>query len=237
MIVEGVKGVLELLNSSLVTERIYVTSGTECSTIKSVAKENSVEVCDVSKKDMEIMSSLKSAPGVLAVGEISYSSADELKSALTNPQPSTIPSLLLLEDLVDPGNVGTLIRTALWFGFAGVVCSPRTVDVWNSKTIQSSMGAVFKIPIVVAELRDFISTNDINCAALDAGGDDIYKTETIPNGILIGSESHGVSENIKEIAKEVWSIPGSGKTESLNASIAGAIACSEVAKRWSTLSS
>ena len=237
MVVEGFKGVLELLNSSLITERIYVTTGSDYPAIKSVAQENEVEVCEVSKKDMEIMSSLKKAPGVLAVGEIKYSTEELLLRFLKNPQDSAIPTLLLLDDLVDPGNVGTLIRTASWFGLAGVVCSPRTVDVWNAKTIQSSMGSVFNTPIIVADLKEFIESNNINCVVLDAGGSDLHFSEILPSAIVVGSESHGVSKSLSEISSEVWSIPGSGNAESLNASIAGSIACSVLAQKWSSLSS
>ena len=236
MVVEGSKGVLELLNSSLITERIYVTSGFECSTIKSVAKEKCVDVCEVSSKDMEIMSSLKNAPGVLAVGEIIYSSVDQIIS-IVNSSESEVPTILLLDDLVDPGNVGTLIRTALWFGFAGVVCSPRTADVWNSKAIQSSMGSVFYMPIVVQDLDDFLTSNAIQCIALDAGGISIYESDKIPGAIIVGSESHGISEILLKNVDEIWSIPGGGSAESLNASIAGSIACSVVSKTWSDLNS
>ncbi|MBM71624.1 MAG: hypothetical protein CL847_02435 [Crocinitomicaceae bacterium] len=235
MVVEGVKGVLELLNSSIITERIYVTSGMECSRIKSVAKEKLVDLCEVSKRDMEIMSSLKKAPGILAVGKIKYSTKDELIEAICKPQKNTIPTILMLDDLVDPGNVGTLVRTALWFGLCGVVCSPRTADIWNAKTIQSSMGSVFNIPIVVSEIGDFIVDNNILGVGLDAGGSDLHSTDTMPGAIIVGSESHGISESVSASINEVWSIPGSGLAESLNASIAGAIACSVVAKRWYSL--
>ena len=237
MVVEGSKGVLELLKSSLITERIYVTSASDFEEIKMLAKEKDVEVCDVSTNDMEIMSSMKKPPGVLAVGEISYSSIDQLIQNINSSDHKNVPTLLLLDDLNDPGNVGTLIRTAHWFGFVGVICSPKTVDVWNAKAIQSSMGSVFNIPIVVDDLAQTISTHNLNCAALDAGGTSIHEGNSIPNAIIVGSESHGLSENIKQICQEIWAIPGSGQAESLNASIAGAIVCSEVSRRWNSLKS
>ena len=116
MVVEGVKGVLELLRSSLVTKRIYVTIGSKYPELTRVASDSGIEVCEVSSKDMDIMSSLKKAPGVLAVGEISYSTEENLISRVKTPSDGVVPTLLLLDDLVDPGNVGALIRTADWFG-------------------------------------------------------------------------------------------------------------------------
>ena len=235
MVVEGTKGILELLESSLVTERIYTTSGTDFPELKRVAHEKDVEVINVSSKDMEIMSSLKRAPGALAVGKIPQHSEDVLIDSVRKPLDNCIPCLVLLDDLVDPGNVGTIIRTADWFGFAGVVCSPRTADVWNAKSIQASMGSVFRIPVIVADLAEFTQSNGLNCVVLDAKGESIYDNADMPNAIVVGSESHGISDKMKRASNMVWAIPGSGNAESLNAAIAGAIICSEVSKRWSKL--
>tara|TARA_B000000532_G_scaffold244026_1_gene242043 strand:+ start:1399 stop:2112 length:714 start_codon:yes stop_codon:yes gene_type:complete len=235
MVVEGVKGVLELLRSSLVTKRIYVTTGSKYPELTRVASDSGIEVSTVSSKDMDIMSSLKKAPGVLAVGEISYSTEENLILRVKTPCDGVVPTLLLLDDLVDPGNVGALIRTADWFGLAGVVCSPRTADVWNTKAIQSSMGSLFRLPILVQDLGEFISNNNLSCAALDAGGEDIYTNSDIPNAVVVGSESQGLSEGLKNICDIVLAIPGSGNAESLNAAIAGSILSSEISRRWRNL--
>ena len=232
MVVEGLKGVLELLNSSFVTKQIYATSLSDIDEISHLARDCGVEICEVSSKDMKIMSSMKKAPGVLAVGEISYSNEENLISQIKNPS-NSIPTLLMLDDLADPGNVGTLIRTAHWFGLAGVVCSHRTVDVWNSKAIQSSMGSVFYVPIIVSDLAQIITSHNLSCTTLDSTGTSIYESHEIPNTIIVGSESHGISVELREKSDTVWAIPGSGNAESLNASIAGAIVCSEISRRWS----
>ena len=166
---------------------------------------------------MEIMSSMKKAPGVLAVGEISYSNEENLISQIKKPS-NIIPTLLMLDDLSDPGNVG---------------CSHRTADVWNSKAIQSSMGSVFYIPIIVSDLAQIILSHNLSCTTLDSTGTCIYESDEIPNTIIVGSESHGISVELKELSDTVWAIPGSGNAESLNASIAGAIVCSEISRRWS----
>ena len=232
MVVEGLKGVLELLNSSVVTKRIYAKSSLNIEEITHLARKFEVEICQVSTKDMEIISSMKKAPGVLAVGEISYSNEENLISQIKNPS-KIIPTLLMLDDLADPGNVGTLIRTAHWFGFAGVICSPKTADVWNTKSIQASMGSIFNIPIAVADLAEIIVSNKLNCAILDAKGVDLYNSQAIPHAVIVGSESHGLSDDIRSLGQTIWAIPGRGGAESLNASIAGAIVCAEISRRLS----
>ena len=232
MVVEGIKGVVELLNSSLVTERIYITSDTDCPELKKLAFDKDIEICQVSSKDMDIMSSLKKAPGVLAVGKPRIYDAKSICEFVLNQSNTSIPCMLMLDDLNDPGNVGTLIRTAYWFGFEGVICSPRTSDVWNAKSIQASMGSVFNIPIAVAELTETIKSNQLNCAILDASGENLYNSDVIPNAVIVGSESHGLSKGIRDLVQTVWAIPGSGEAESLNASVAGAIVCSELSRRW-----
>ncbi|MBM55876.1 MAG: hypothetical protein CMB32_04885 [Euryarchaeota archaeon] len=234
MVVEGAKGVCELLNSSLVTERIYTTSGSENAELNKLASENNVEICKVSSKDMEIMSSLKNAPGVLAVGKPRLYDANQICELATKNINGNTPCLLMLDNLNDPGNVGTLIRTAHWFGFAGVICSPKTADVWNTKSIQASMGSVFNIPIAVADLAEIIVSNKLNCAILDAKGVDLYNSQAIPNAVIVGSESHGLSDDIRSLGQTIWAIPGNGGAESLNASIAGAIVCAEISRRLST---
>jgi TrmH family RNA methyltransferase len=231
MVVEGIKGVLELLRSDLVTERIYVTSGYDVSEIESVA--GSSEIIEVSSKDMEIMSSLKKAPGVLAVGSIKRYDGQHIIDRLSSNKVNGVPSILILDDLVDPGNVGTLIRTAHWFQLAGIVCSGRTADVWNTKSIQASMGSVFNFPICVTDPVAFIKDNKLTCAALDASGENLFESEYFPDAFIVGSESHGLSDGLLEQCEKTWAIPGSGKVESLNASVAGAIVTAELSRRWS----
>jgi TrmH family RNA methyltransferase len=233
MIVEGSKGVEELLNSGFETLRIYVTSGVEFSVIKVLAEKREVVIIDVSSKDMQIMSSLKSAPGVLAVGKIKEIDASAVVEKMKNKDNNGIGTILILDDLADPGNVGTLIRTADWFGLSGVICSPKTVDVWNSKTIQSSMGSVFNIPICIADPVEVLKEFKLKTVSLDTNGENLYHSDFSPEALVVGSESHGVSKDLATACNESWAIPGSGITESLNVAIAGAIVTAELARRSS----
>ena len=95
------------------------------------------------------------------------------------------------------------------------------------------MGSVFYIPIIVSDLAQIILSHNLSCTTLDSTGTCIYESDEIPNTIIVGSESHGISVELKELSDTVWAIPGSGNAESLNASIAGAIVCSEISRRWS----
>jgi TrmH family RNA methyltransferase len=233
MVVEGNKGVLELLGSSNETQRIYVTNCHEIDTIRNLALTKGVDIIEVSSKDMEIMSSLRTAPGVLAIGKIANSSIEDIIANLKDTTRTGVPTLLVLDDLSDPGNVGTLIRTADWFGLAGIICSPRTADIWNPKTIQSSMGSVFRMPICIADPLNVIATFKLQAVALDSSGENIYTSDFMPDAFIVGSESHGVNTDLIDSCSTTWAIPGSGGAESLNAAIAGAVVSSELARRCS----
>jgi RNA methyltransferase, TrmH family len=231
MVVEGNKVVEELLNSGFETLRIYITSGGEFSVIRHLAEKKNVLIIEVSLRDMRIMSSLKSAPGVLAVGKIRETEASSVIESMRSKDIKSVGTILILDDLADPGNVGTLIRTAEWFGLSGVICSPNTVDVWNSKVIQSSMGSIFKIPLCIADPVEVLKQFKLKAVSLDTHGEDLYQSDFAPEALVIGSESHGVSEKLGKACHKSWVIPGIGMTESLNAAIAGAIVTSELARR------
>jgi TrmH family RNA methyltransferase len=233
LVVEGNKGVEELLNSGFETLHIYATSTVEISAIIVLAEEKGLVITDVSSKDMQIMSSLKTAPGVLAVGVIKVTDALTVVEKLRSKNNQCIGTILILDDLADPGNVGTLIRTADWFGLSGVICSPKTVDVWNAKTIQSSMGSIFKIPICIAEPVEVLKAFSLKTVALETNGENLYNSDFSPEAFVVGSESHGVSEDLVKACDKSWAIPRRGITESLNAAIAGAIVTAELARRSS----
>ncbi|MEZ7836795.1 MAG: RNA methyltransferase [Flavobacteriales bacterium] len=233
MVVEGNKGVEELLNSRFETLQIYATSSVEIHVIRVLAEEKGLVIIDVSSKDMQIMSSLKSAPGVLAVGVIKESDASTVVEKMRRKDNQCIGTILILDDLADPGNVGTLIRTADWFGLSGVICSPKTVDVWNAKTIQSSMGSIFKIPICIADPVEVLKAFNLKTVSLDTNGENLYNSDFSPEAFVVGSESHGVSEDLAKACNKSWAIPRRGITESLNAAIAGAIVTAELARRSS----
>lgn len=134
---------------------------------------------------------------------------------------------ILLDDISDPGNLGTIIRIADWFGWDGVICSPKSVEAYNPKTIQASMGSVFRIPVYYQPLpyvtKQFVEAK-FDVFAADMVGENYTTCSPQPKAtaLIMGSESHGITFELPEGVKRV-TIPRVGKAESLNVSIAAGI--------------
>jgi len=137
---------------------------------------------------------------------------------------------LMLDDIQDPGNMGTLIRIADWFGIENIICSKNCVDCYNPKVVQATMGSLARVNIYYTSLLDFLSENEkisVYAAALD--GVPITKLKSISEGIIIiGNESKGISEELLSIATNKITIPKYGNAESLNAAVAAGIILSQL---------
>lgn len=221
-LVEGHKTIEELLKSNLkvkailgIEERLKQSAclGMECSEVVNV-------------KTLERVSNMKSASDIIAVVHIPKKNKAE-----------SIGRSILIDDIQDPGNLGTIIRTAHWFGFNQVVCSENSVDIYNHKVIQSSMGAVFKLKVSYSNLETIIpemQTEGLRVLGTFMEGESIYKFNfTDQDVFILGNEGKGISKKIERIIDKKISIPNFSKgdaTESLNISIAGAVVCSEMAK-------
>jgi TrmH family RNA methyltransferase len=217
-VVEGVKMVEELLKTPYDWDAKEIIVRNDYSIPEWL---DDLEYLSASKKDMERMSGMKSAPEMLAVAkQKEYDPKDFLNS-----------NCILLDGIKDPGNLGTIIRTAEWFGIRHIVCSADTVDLYNPKTVQSTMGSIFRTQVGYTELTDFI--NDFKesggkCYGTAMSGQSIYDTGFAEKtAIVIGSESHGMGESTMEAVDEMISIPGDIGAESLNAAMAAGIVCSE----------
>jgi len=216
-VVEGVKMVEELLLSDYEIDSIYATSNW--------ILDNSSVVCEeVSEKELSQISSLTAPNEVLAIVKQKDHQLIDLNSNLT----------IALDIIQDPGNLGTIIRTADWFGVRNIVCNEDSVDVYNSKVMQSTMGSFFRINIVYTNLHQFLIKNDdltVYGALLE--GDDIYSKELKSKGsvLLMGNESKGISTELIPFITDRISIPKQGGAESLNVATATAILCSEFARR------
>ena len=146
---------------------------------------------------------------------------------------------LALDFIQDPGNLGTILRIADWYGINQIVCSENTVDVYNPKVVQASMGAIFRIKIEVMELSGFIKDADENGVPVYGTfmkGKNIYQQALSPNGIIVlGNEGNGISEPVSRLVTQKLFIPcfssHENKPESLNVAIAAAICCSEFRRR------
>ena len=172
---------------------------------------------------MEQMSGQDTPPGILAVVEI--------------PQPRAIKEegmILALDGIANPGNMGTIIRTAEWFGMSQIICSEDCVEFWNPKVIQATMGSIFRMNVTSVNLASYLdeakkSGKAIYGALLD--GENIFSKEGWDDGVIvIGSESHGIRSEILPYITHPITIPRAkgSITESLNASMAAGIIMAEV---------
>jgi TrmH family RNA methyltransferase len=136
---------------------------------------------------------------------------------------------LMLDDLQDPGNLGTLIRIADWFAVENIICSENSVDCYNPKVVQSTMGSLSRVNVFYTDLFSFIPKNKIPVFATTLNGTSIYELPKIKEGIiLIGNESKGVHEDLLKIISHQITIPKLGRAESLNAAVAGGIILSKI---------
>jgi TrmH family RNA methyltransferase len=134
---------------------------------------------------------------------------------------------IALDDLQDPGNMGTIIRIADWFGIKDIVCSPNCVEAYNPKVVQAAMGGHLRVAIHTADLQAVLKDTKLPVFAATLGGKSVYEMKRMKAGILvIGNESKGISEAIQALATEKITIPKKGGAESLNAGVSAGILCS-----------
>jgi TrmH family RNA methyltransferase len=235
-VAEGEKLVGELLNSDFVVTTLYATKEWLKKNAKLLRKAG--ESIEVSEEDLERISSLVTPQEVLAVAMIpNYELNDEF--ILKNYS-------LLLDGIRDPGNLGTIIRIADWFGIKNIICSPDCAEVWNPKVVQASMGSLLRVQVHESDPETFFkrmkkssSENKIQFPWIYGTfmkGDSVYATTFEKSGIIvIGNEANGIRpETEKWITKKI-TIPSFAQSgnqeagpESLNAAIATAIVCSEI---------
>jgi TrmH family RNA methyltransferase len=132
---------------------------------------------------------------------------------------------LMLDDISDPGNMGTLIRIADWFGITNIICSEHCVEVYNPKVVQATMGSISRVNVMYTALPAFIQNNQtISTYAASLNGEPLSAIQSIGEGILIiGNESRGISDNVLNLSTKKITISKYGKAESLNAAVAAGI--------------
>ena len=218
-IVEGEKSVMEALGAGWECDRLIIRSDWY-SKHELPARFSVEKLSETNLVEMEKMTQLSSASPVLAVFK-----QQELPWSW---QAGDDNFVLALDNIKDPGNLGTIIRIADWFGLAGIVCSPDTVEMWNHKCVQSSMGSAFRVPVQYTDLAAFLATEAPNrIYATVLGGEDLRKMHFTDGGVvLVGSESFGLSTNLQAQAGHLLTIPAFGAAESLNAAVATGIVCS-----------
>jgi TrmH family RNA methyltransferase len=212
-IAEGVKVIQELLQSNFALEHLFVTEaifGEVAIPKKTLVKE----------PDMKRISALNSPSSCLAIFKIPVAAKIEKKGLI-----------VALDDIRDPGNLGTIIRLCDWFGITQLLCSNETADVYNPKVIQSTMGSIKRVNVNYVDLDTFISESQLPVFGTFMDGKNVYN-ETLPKEaiLILGNEANGISASLEKIIKNRISIPRFGaiqQTESLNVATATAIFLSE----------
>ena len=218
-IVEGYKSVHDFLLSGYTVETIFFTPQFEPKMLK---VSGNIKLEPITTQELDKISSLNTPQHVLATVMIPPEKRldnDDLKGRFS----------LVLDGLQDPGNLGTIIRTADWFGISHIICSPDTVDAYNPKVVQASMGSLARINVHYQDL--LLLSHQINIPVFGAmlDGENIYKVDFGTEGLIVlGNEGNGISQNLQQQLTHKITIPKLGAAESLNVSIAAAIFCTEV---------
>ena len=184
-------------------------------------KIGNIELHEIDETELGRISQLKTPNQVLAIVKKFESNASaELKNKIT----------LALDTIQDPGNMGTIIRIADWFGIRNIICSKDSADVYNPKVVQATMGSIARVNIIYTDLQKWLSENkSTGIYATAVSGKPVNAIGKLKEGIIIvGNESKGVHDEILAAANEKISIPRIGNAESLNAAVATGIILSHI---------
>ena len=210
---EGVKVIQELLQSNFELEHLYTTLN-DFETVQSSKRTL------INEQELKKISALATPNSCLAVFKIPAENKI-IDSGL----------IIALDDIRDPGNLGTILRLCDWFGIKQIICSKETVDIYNPKVVQATMGSIARVNVNYIDLKTFITQTKLPVFGTFMDGDNIYQSNLPQNGIIImGNEANGISAEIEKIVTSRISIPRFGelqKTESLNVATATAIILSE----------
>jgi len=217
-VVEGIKTINEFLESSYILEYIYTTREFE-----QVAKEKQTVV---SESDLKKVSFLKNSNSALAVFKMNFAKKiDESKL------------IVALDNVRDPGNLGTIVRLCDWFGVADLICNSETVDCYNPKVVQATMGSLTRVNVTYLNLENYLSEKEgVPVFGTFMDGDNLYTTEMSSSSgiIVLGNEANGISESIEKVITKKITIPKFGsiqQTESLNVAMATSIVLSEFKRK------
>ncbi len=226
-IAEGEKLVFDLLHSKIKIIEIFLRD--DWQPFEDIPSE--ITCAKITAQQLKKITQLKTPPTIIALCEIPLNSMEaiDFQHRLT----------LALDDIQDPGNLGTIIRLADWFGITHIVCSQNTVDAYNPKVVQATMGAIARVELHYTNLQDFLATkskNNIPIYGTFLNGDNIYIQELSKYGIIVmGNEGKGISPAIAQQINKKLLIPSfsgsAAHSESLNVSMATGIVLSEFKRR------
>jgi TrmH family RNA methyltransferase len=220
-ILEGIKSLLEFVHSKYEIQSIYYLPQYQ-SLLPKLGPN--IELFEINNAELLKISTLQAPPGVLALLKIP-------KPSINNHNILRDTFSIALDGVQDPGNLGTIIRTADWFGFKNVICSENTVEVFNPKTVQATMGSLARVNVFYVNLAEFLKEATIPVYAAMLSGQSLFEVKWEKEGILVlGNEGNGISDQVADSVANAITIPRIGGAESLNVSISGAIICAEISR-------
>ena len=215
-VVEGAKSIQELLDSDFETAIVVGTPDF----VTSITIPSETEVIEVSRKELEQISEFQSNDTGLAVARMKRNQS----LVVGNDEFG-----LVLDDIRDPGNLGTIIRTADWYGIQKIIASEETADYYNPKVISATMGSFTRVKVFYTDLESYLGEQQHRIFGAYLDGQDVHQVNFGKCGlILIGNEARGISPSLGRFVTDKVTIPKFGKAESLNAAIATAIICDQV---------
>jgi TrmH family RNA methyltransferase len=212
-VVEGAKSVLELLNSDFEVVALYATSGF----LDTCDLRLPGDVVEVSERELELAGEFQTNNTAIAVARLK----DNVLLKVTDTEYA-----LVLDDIRDPGNLGTIIRTADWYGISKIIASSETADFYNPKVIASTMGSFTRVKIFYTDLTEYLPQVNLKVYGAFLGGQSVHQLKFASGGlVVIGNESNGISPEVGKFVTDKITIPRFGNAESLNAAIATAVIC------------
>lgn len=223
-VVEGIKSVTEFLHSDYVVQHVFYTSQAAAKMDKI---PQNIKSTTISELELQHISSLKMPQGVLALVDMPTHPA-LTKEVLRNR------FHLVLDDIQDPGNLGTIIRTAEWFGFKRLICSVGSVDAYNPKVVQASMGSLARMHVYYTDIGALLTRSPVPIFGAVLDGMPLYDTDFGNEGLIVlGNEGNGISTRVLTQIQHPVTIPRVGQAESLNVAVSAALFCAELVRRKS----
>lgn len=217
-IVEGSKSVAELLHSDFEVKWLAATEGF-IRTHEKALTTNNIEWAAASERELSELGTFQTNDGALAIAAMKPNQSLVIQNEFA----------LVLDDIRDPGNLGTIIRTADWYGITKIIASEETADFYNPKVINASMGSFCRVQLYYTNLADYLKSVKLAVYGTFLKGKDIHTVAFAKAGlIVVGNEANGISAEVEKLINVPITIPKRGEAESLNASIATAIVLDNV---------
>ncbi len=237
--IEGKRAVLEAITGSNLVRKIIVNVGTNpkrLSEIYSLAEQKEIEIEEIPATKFDKLSSTETSQGIIALAAVRELTSDSLLSKI---RPRRTATILLLDRVADPGNLGTILRSAAWFGADGVLVAAGSVDAYNPKVVRSAMAAICELDVVqdVNLSDEIVKYKSIGFSVIASAQDAAlsYTDYNYPkrSAVVFGSEAFGIAQEVMKLCDTRVAIPQVGKMESLNVGVASAIVLSEMARQRS----